>query len=208
MSTGRPYQSTLREQRAHETRERIRESAHRLFATQGFADTTITQIAQDAGVAPQTVYAVFGSKGGIVSEMLESLEESADRESWVARMRAEDDPHRQLRMFVSWIRTLFEKGAPILRAALAARSDPAVTVLVDRGDANRRAGCTELTQTWSAKGAMREELGPDEASERLWLLTSVEQYLLATDTLGWSADHYEHWLGGLLDRELLKTQQP
>lgn len=207
-STRATCRSKLREQRAHETRLRIRESARRLFATEGFAETTIAQIAQDAGVAPQTVYAVFQSKGGIVTEMLEALEESADREGWVARMMAEQNPHRQLQIFVSWIRTLFEQGAPILRAAIAARSDPAVTALVDRGDANRRFGCTELTQMWSVKGALRKELGPDEASERLWLLTSVEQYLLAIDNLGWSPDHYEQWLGDLLDRELLETQQP
>ncbi len=122
MSTNRPYRSSLREEHARETRLRIRRSARTLFATQGFTKTTIAQIAGDAGVAPQTVYAVFGGKGGIVSEMLEDLEESADEDAWVAKMRAEEDPHRQLRIFVSWIRTLFEKGAPILRAAMAARN--------------------------------------------------------------------------------------
>lgn len=208
MSTSRPYQSSLREQQAHETRLRIRESARRLFATQGFVETTIAQIAQEAGVAPQTVYSVFGSKGGIVSEMLEDLEESADRESWVARMMAEKDPHRQLRIFISWIRTLFEQGAPVLRAAIAARSDPDVTALVNRGDANRRFGCLQLTQMWSDEGELRKELKPEGAAERLWLLTSVEQYLLATDTLDWSPDTYEQWLGELLDQELLRPEQP
>lgn len=207
MSTGRPYQSTLREQRARETRLRIRKSARRLFATRGFAETTIAQIAQDAGVSTQTVYAVFRSKGGIVSEMLEDLEESADRENWVARMMAEEDPHRQLRIFISWIRILFQRGAPILRAALAARSDPDVAALVDRGDTNRRRACSTLTEMWSAKGKLRKEPGPAEAAERMWLLTGVEQYLLATDTLGWSPDSYEEWLGDLLDQVLLKPQR-
>lgn len=207
MSTSRPYRSTLREQRARETRLRIRESAHRLFAARGFAETTIDEIAQDAGVAAQTVYAVFGSKGGIVSEMLEVLEESADLEAWVARVMAEEDPHRQLRIFVSWIRTLFEQGGPILRAALAARGDPDVTALMDRGDANRRSGCTRLTEMWSAKGELRKGLRPVDAAEHLWLLTSVEQYLLATDTLGWSPHSYEQWLGDLLGQVLLKPQE-
>ena len=208
MSTNRPYQSTLREQRARETRLRIRESARRLFGSRGFATTTIAEIAHDAGVAPQTVYAVFGNKGGIVSEMLEDLEESADRETWVARIMAEEDPHRQLRIFISWIRTLFEQGAPILRAALAARSAPDVAALLDRGDTNRRQACSALTEMWSAKGELRKEPGPVEAAERMWLLTSAEQYLLATDRLGWSPDSYEQWLSDLLEQELLKPQQP
>lgn len=205
MSTNRPYQSTLREQRALETRLRIRKSARRLFAARGFTETTIAQIAQDAGVAPQTVYAVFRSKGGIVGEMLEDLEESADRDRWVARIMDEEDPHRQLRVFVSWIRTLFEQGAPILRAAFEARSDGDVAALLDRGDAKRRFGCTQLAQTWASRGELRKALGPDEAAERLWLLTSAEQYLLATDSLGWSPDDYERWLGDILDLELFES---
>jgi len=208
MSTNRPYRSTLREEQANETRLRIRKSARRLFSTQGFTETTIAQIAEDAGVAPQTVYAVFGSKGGIVGEMLEDLEDSADRDAWVARMVAEGNPHRQLRIFVSWIRTLFEAGAPILRAVAAARHEPDVAATADRGDENRRSGTTQLAQVWSSKGALRQGLGPRNAAQRLWLLTSVEQYLLAIDGLGWSPDEYEQWLGDLLDRELLAPQTP
>jgi AcrR family transcriptional regulator len=208
MSTSRSYRSTLREEQANETRRRIRASARKLFADQGFAETTIAQIAEDAGVAPQTVYAVFGSKGGIVGAMLEDLEESADLDTWVTRMMAEEDPHRQLRIFVSWIRTLFEKGAPILRAALAARSEPDVAAFAERGDQNRRSGTTRLSQIWSRKGVLRKELDSTDAAERLWLLTSVEQYLLATDMLGWSPDRYEQWLGDLLDRELLEPHAP
>jgi len=47
-------------------------------------------------------------------------------------------------------------------------------------------------------------LGSTDAAERLWLLTSVEQYLLATDALSSSPDEYERWLGDLLNRELLE----
>jgi AcrR family transcriptional regulator len=208
VSTSRPYRSTLREEQAQETRLRIRKSARRLFAAQGFTETTITQIAGDAGVAPQTIYAVFGSKSAIVGEMLQDLETSADIGAWVAKMIAEGDPHRQLRIFVSMNRTLFEKGAPILRAAMAARSEPEVAALIERGDGSRRVGTTQLTQIWSRQEALREGLKPTDAAELLWLLTSVEQYLLATDGLGWSPDHYEQWLGDLLDREMLESDEP
>ena len=61
---------------------------------------------------------------------------------------------------------------------------------------------------WSRDGALRKELKPADAAERLWLLTSVEQYLLAIDVLGWSPDRYEQWLGDLLDQELLEPELP
>jgi len=204
MSTSRPYRSSLREERALETRLRIRKSARKLFAARGFAKTTINEIAEDAGVAPQTVYSVFGSKGGIVAAILEDLQESAGESPRVAEMVSEEDPHRQLRLFVSWIRTFFEQGAPVVRAVLDAQSDPDVVALADRGDQNRRYGTRELAGMWASKGTLRDGIEHEDAAQRLWLLTSAEQYILATDKLGWSPDQYEQWLGDLLDRELLK----
>lgn len=203
VSTSRPYRSTLRDERAQETRRRIRDSAHELFTSQGFSDTTIAQIAAEAGVSTQTIYSVFGSKAAIVGEMLRVLEEAPERAEILAEMLAEPDPHRQLRLFVSMHRKMFEHGAPIVRAAMVARSEPDVAAMAERGDANRRSGTSRLVAMWSNKGALRHGLDPDDAAERLWLLSSAEQFLIAMDGLGWSPDRYENWLGDLLERELL-----
>lgn len=203
MSNDRAYRSTLREERAEETRLRIRNAAHDLIAEVGFADATIARIAEEAGVAPQTVYAVFGSKGGIVASMLEVAEQSAAIDERIGAVLAEDNPHRQLRLFVTWIRTLFETGAPMFRAALQARYDPEVAVLAQRGDGRRKEGTRRLVDIWAGKRALRDGLDPADAAERLWLLTSVEQFFKAIDELGWDADRYEQWLGDLLERELL-----
>lgn len=206
MSTDRTYRSSLRDERALETRSLIRDSARNLFTANGFSETTINEIAQDAGVAPQTIYAVFGSKSGVVAAILEDLKESAGRAARAAEMVAEEDPRKQLRLFVSWIRTLFEQGAPLIQAALDARSAPEVAALIDNEDENRYRGTGEITEIWARKGVLRGDLEQDEAAKLLWLLTSVEQYLLATDRLGWNADEYEKWLGDLLERELLKPR--
>ena len=203
MSTDRPYRSTLREEGARYTRLRIRRSARELFAARGFAGTTIAQIAEEAGVSPQTVYAVFGGKAGIVGAMLEDLEQSADEEARVARIVAEENPRRQLRLFVSFNRTLFETGAPILRAVMSARSDADVAAVAERGDQKRREGIAQLVGVLASKGALRKGLKPRDAADRLWLLTTAEQYMLATDGLGWSPARYERWLGDLLEGELL-----
>lgn len=203
MSTGRPYRSTLREERAQDTRRRIRDSARDLFTSRGFTHTTIAQIAALAGVSPQTIYSVFGSKAAIVGEMLSQLEGASERAGALAEMLAEHEPRRQLRLFVSMHRNMFEHGASIVRAAMVARSDPDVAAMAERGDGNRRAGTGRLVDMWSDRGALRHGLDPEDAAERLWLLTSAEQFLNAIDGLGWSPDDYENWLGDLLERELL-----
>ncbi len=205
VSTARPYRSSLRAEQAEQTRLRIRQAARELFERQGFADTTIAQIAETAGVAAPTVYATYGSKGGLVGAMLEELEEAADQAGWEARIRAETDPIRQLQLFVTWIRTLFESGAPVIRAAMDARRDPDVAAMMAQGDANRLGGTTALTAYWQERGALRPGLEPPQAAHTLWLLTSAEQFLLATDQLGWSPAHYEHWLASLAHRAILRA---
>ncbi len=204
MTGSRPYRSTLRDERAQETRIQIRRGARELFAARGFAGTTIAQIAEKAGVSVQTVYAVFGGKAGIVGAMLEDIEQAADEDAWVARIVAEENPRRQLGLFVSFNRTLFEAGAPILRALMAARTDADVAAVAERGDRKRREGTSQLVAGLASKGVLREGLKPRDAADRLWLLTSAEQYMLATDELGWSPSRYERWLGDLLEAELLE----
>jgi AcrR family transcriptional regulator len=205
VSTPRPYRSRLRAEQAEQTRLRIRQAARELFERQGFADTTIAQIAEAADVAVPTVYAAYRSKGGVVGAMLEDLEETADQAGWEQRIRAETDPTRQLHLFVTWVRTLFESGAPVVRAAMAARSDPDVAAMMAQGDEKRLGGTTALAAHWKECGALRPGLEALEAAQTLWLMTSAEQFLLATDELGWSPADYERWLASAAHQLILRA---
>lgn len=84
-----------------------------------------------------------------------------------------------------------------------ARGDPDVAALIEQGDANRLSGTTELAEHWAQQQALRPGLQVEEAAHALWLLTSVEQYLLATDRLGWSPETYERWLASLAHRAIM-----
>jgi AcrR family transcriptional regulator len=52
----------LRERKRRITRQTIAREALELFARQGYADTTIPQIAEASGVSPRTVSAYFPHK--------------------------------------------------------------------------------------------------------------------------------------------------
>ena len=58
----RTYRSDRRAEQATQTRRRVLAAATGLFERQGYAATTVRQVAADAGVAVQTVEASFGSK--------------------------------------------------------------------------------------------------------------------------------------------------
>ena len=63
----RPYRSPLREAQAAATRTRILDAALDTFLERGYAGTSVAAIARAAGVSPETVYATFGTKRGIVA---------------------------------------------------------------------------------------------------------------------------------------------
>jgi AcrR family transcriptional regulator len=195
------YHSPLRDERADDTRRRIRDAARQLFEEVGFTAATVTEIARRAGVSQATVYAVYGSKPGIVAALIDDLEERAEVGPRIAQMQAETDPGRVLALFAAANRAIFERGHVILRAAYDALGLPEVAALARAGDANRRQACEALVYQIRADGALR--LGPKAAAETMWLLSSVEQYLLATDVLGWSGVRYERWLTEMLQHQLL-----
>jgi AcrR family transcriptional regulator len=62
--------TSVRELQLRETRARIANAALELFATQGYAETTIDQIAIEAGVGRRTIFRYFPTKESMVFDHL------------------------------------------------------------------------------------------------------------------------------------------
>src|ERR1700704_4840988 len=69
----RKYSSPLRDEQAARTRTRILDAASELFLERGYARTTMKDIADLAGVARDTVHAVFGSKARVLTALIDIL---------------------------------------------------------------------------------------------------------------------------------------
>ena len=69
--------SGLRERQKAERRQAISKAAVELFERQGFQNTTIEQIAGQAGVSPPTVFKYFGNKQEIILEILHHADQRA-----------------------------------------------------------------------------------------------------------------------------------
>ena len=92
----RPYRSERRREQAEETRERVLDAAAGLFGERGFESTTISAIAQAAGVSPETVYGRFGNKRALLGELVRARRARARaRAGAVSRLgRARSPPAR------------------------------------------------------------------------------------------------------------------
>ena len=184
------------------TRRRIAAAARRLFARDGYGATTIKAIAVEAGVAVQTVYAVYGSKIRILDALREEAMQQPEAEASVAASMREQAIPGRLELFARSIRQRWELAGDIVAIARdAATSDPAARAGVEATLRVRRAGIASLAQS------LERALGPGvdvrRAAAILDALTLPEVYAELVDVQGWTPDEFEAWLGATLRRELL-----
>jgi AcrR family transcriptional regulator len=190
----RTYRSALREEQAEQTKQRIARAARRRFVESGWAGTSVRSVAADAGVSEATVYAVYGTKAGLASSLIDSGEMDADVAQVSADLSAaEGDPAAQLAAFVRFDRRLFERGGDGLRLTVEGRRNvPALAAAYEqgraRGDANRR----RLFASWPA-GVLRDGLTLDRALDVYATLCSIQTFDIATQERGWTVDQLEQW---------------
>src|SRR3954454_23210507 len=141
MATGvkRRYESPRRREQAAATRRQILEAAQRLFEEQGYAATTMSAIAAEAGVALKTVYVAFETKSGLLRALwhlvLRGDEEDVpmgDRR-WYREILEERDPERAVRLGAHNWRLVKERAGRVMAVIRnAAHADPDVGALWDR----------------------------------------------------------------------------
>jgi len=200
----RRYHAPRREAQAAATRRRILDAARRRLTGAGWTGATMTSIASDAGVAVQTVYAVFGTKGAILAALLDDLEDAARTRADRETGKVTADPIGQLRRIVAFNRRLFELGGELIEVAQGSRAvDPDLAANVTEGHRRRRRAQEPTVEAWARRGALREGLSSSEALLTLWAMTSPDVHRLATAEGGMTGMDYEAWLTGVLARELL-----
>jgi len=199
----RRYHAPQREARAAATRRRILDAARGRLTGAGWTGATMTSIASDAGVAVQTVYAVFGSKAAILAALLDELEVAARTPADGDAGASANDPPGELRRVVAFNRRLFELGGELIDVAQGSRAiDPDLSANVTEGHRRRREAQREIVERWARRGALRVGLSAPEALLTLWTMTSPDVHRLATVDGGITGEVYETWLVGMLTRQL------
>lgn len=83
-----------REVAAAETRREILRAARWLFAAHSYSGTSLHQIAEESGVAVQTIYSSVGSKAALVLALNDLIDEEAEVTQLATELFAETDPSR------------------------------------------------------------------------------------------------------------------
>ncbi|HEY3528837.1 MAG TPA: TetR/AcrR family transcriptional regulator [Nocardioides sp.] len=193
-----------REVAALATRDEILRAARRLFAAEGYAATSIQQIAAEAGVSVQTIYSSVGSKAALVLALNDLIDEEAGLREAAAALEAEDRPEQMIALGVRLTRRLNERCGDLVRVLVStAPSEPDVAATYEEGLRRHRRGVTGLTARLAEMGALSPDMTADRAAAAFSMMTSPASWLQLTGPDEWSFDEAETWIANSLSTLLL-----
>jgi AcrR family transcriptional regulator len=191
----------LRAARVLENEERIVRAAHELFVRDGYQATTLTAVADAAGVAHRTVYVRFGTKAALLKRVIDV--------ALVGDLAPIDVVSRK------WYRTA--TTASTLDARIAALAKGSAWLVGSAADVIAVAREAELTEPLLAAAARAGRAATRDAIRRFWtrarddgllptgcdltwladttsVLAHAETYLLMRETLQMTPKQYQAWL--------------
>ena len=209
MSSRLPTEVTrLRDHHDSTTRRVILKAARQLFAERGYQATPVRLLAQQSGVAVQTIYSTFGSKAGVLKDMLDLIDEEAGVLDVFEQLQQTDVPREMLGLFARLRRQFPERCGDIIHNLRSgAASDMDIAAAVNEGSQRRRHGLSLVIERISAQGKLKDELSVERATDIAAAISADEVCDVLVEQGGWSFDDYEGWLSDTLATLLLRDTE-
>src|SRR6476661_774619 len=200
-SVKRVYSSELRAAQARATRRVIVSAAARLFVREGFGQTTVDAIAEEARVSRKTVFAAVGGKVELLKLALDWAIAGDDEpiavsdRPEVGRLKQERDPDALLRGYAHMVTTIGSQVAGLSRAlVVAAGIDPEARKLWETWQSHRHFGARSVVGALDALGGLRAGLEPAEAADIVWVHNDPALYQRLVIERRWGKKRFEEWL--------------
>jgi AcrR family transcriptional regulator len=191
----------LRAARVLENEERIVRAARGLFLRHGYRATTLSAVADAAGVAHRTVYVRFGTKAALLKRVID-VALAGDlapvdvvSRAWYRTATTAPSLDARIAAFATGSARLMGSAADVVAVALQA--EPAEPLLAAAARAGRAATRDAIRTFWMR--ARHDGLLPP-GCDVTWLadttsvLAHAQTYLLMRETLQVTPQQYENWL--------------
>lgn len=208
-----PRASSLREVRNQAAQRLVMDAAFELMVERGYAATTMTAIADHAGVAERTVYNLFGSKTGLMLATIRDRAMGGASKSLIAdhqHMRGLEDPIEIIRFAVETNHRVASRTISLFEVAYqAAGVEPEVARALTEQEEVRFRHQGEVVDVLKEKGFLRSDIPYELLKRGFWLVLGPETLIKAMNA-GWDLDTYSSWLnlslpGLLLDKLAKRT---
>jgi AcrR family transcriptional regulator len=211
----RRYESPRRAQQAAATRSAILASARELFVSQGYAGTTVADIARHAQVAVDTVYATIGRKPAVLRQVLETALSGtddivpADERDYVARVQAAPTARGKITEYVTGLVRIHPRLAPVFLAVRDAGNTDADSAAAWHEIAGRRAdNMLRFAADLRSTGELRDDLTDRDVADIVWSMNGPEYWVLLVGERGWSHERFASYLVDAWTRIMLRNPIP
>jgi AcrR family transcriptional regulator len=205
----RSYRSPARRARAEATRRRILVAAAALFGQQGYADTSVAQVAARARVSVDTLYASVGRKPQILLAVHDLVlgegagPVPAEQRDYVAAVRRADGARAKIEAYAEALGRLLPEAVPLSDALrVAGITDPDCRSVWERLNERRAVNMRLFAADLRSTGELREDLTDGDVADLVWSMNSPEYYLLVTSR-GRTPPEYAAWVADVWTRTLL-----
>jgi AcrR family transcriptional regulator len=200
----RHYEQRARAEEAEKTRRRILDAVVTRLRASPSEPVSVERIAEMAGVARSTVYAIFGSRAGLFDAVGQDL---GERLGYRRLVEASHHPNAR-EAFRGGMRAASEMLAgerDIWRAlhSMAKLDEEAVGGVVARREEERAAGMARVAAQLHEQGHLRPGVSPEEANDILWVISSFESFDLLYSGRGLPLDTVAERLTETAERALM-----
>lgn len=205
----RAYNSQNRNAQAAETRNRILQTARKLFHSEGFEHVTIEKLAQEAKVSAPTIYSLFQSKRGVLLALMDEALPTPQFEALVEEAKQEPSARKRIMYGAKIARQVYDaeraemdifRGASVLA--------PEFKELENEREQRRYLRQEETIRILEKEKSLLPGLGLTAARDILWALTGRDLYRMLVVERGWTSAQYEKWLAQLLVTTLIGDEKP
>jgi AcrR family transcriptional regulator len=206
--SARQYRSRIREEQANLTKQRILEAAARLFVARGYRGTTVAAVAEEAGVAAETIYASLGVKRGLLEGVVTNAATPGGKspDETVAPLADLPTARERLRAYVGFCCGVLARTSAFHVVIRGASDSEDFAVALRARLLEQRL----LRQTRHLRLLIGDSLRPglnlEKASESFCALSSPEMHHLLTAELNWTREAHEEWLAALAEMEMLGSR--
>jgi AcrR family transcriptional regulator len=194
-----------RERQAAETRRDIVAAGRRLFAQQGYAKTSVVQIAHEAGVSVQTIYDSVGSKAAIVRMLNDLIDVEGGVPELVREFTPTASPRKVIATAVRISRNIVERCDDIMTALLtSAPTEAEMAAALAEGQRRHREGIRRAIGLVGKQHALARGVSVEHATDLVSALTELAVVRTFVKDYGWSFDKWEKWTVATLCDLVLK----
>jgi AcrR family transcriptional regulator len=195
-----PVKRQRTDPRIRRTERAVIEAARSLFEGQGYAATTMTQIAARAECAERTLFLRFHTKAELLMKVVDEtfrgpLEPEDAVPGWVVRSRAATTLDARLGAFAEGVAEILVRTGPLFGVAREAEaSEPLIAAAFDAARRETMANIDRMWRQLADDGLLHPNVDVQWAAETTGLLAGADTYLLISKTLSWSRDDLAAWL--------------